>query len=639
MALLACEALTFAYPGAAVPALRGVSLTVEPGEYLLVVGPSGSGKTTLLRHLKSALAPHGARTGRVLFQGRPLEEVSRREQARRIGFVMQNPRDQIVADRVAGEMAFGLESLGCDPALARARIAEAASFFGLDGWFDRATADLSGGQCQRLNLAAVMTADPAVLVLDEPTAQLDPLAATEFMALVRRLNEELGVTVIMGEQRIEEAFASAHRVLVLEEGAVAACGEPRAVAARLFATGSPLVAALPAPVRIYHGVMGREIPGAREEAGATSAAVGPGGRVAATAPGPRASLPTIGDGTPAEDAVPAPLTVREGRCWLRRWCAERGHGAAPATPAPAEPMGRSEESGFTSPSAAEPERCSADGFGRKTGASRSVGTHGRDAALALRDVWFRYDRAGADVLRGLSLEVPRGSLCALLGGNGAGKTTLLKVAAGLSRPLRGSVRVPGCPGRRGPFPGVALLPQDPQLLFSRSTVAAELAEMAEIAKAAGGNQDEVVELCDLGGLLERHPLDLSGGEQQRAALAKVLLGSPAVLLLDEPTKGTDVLFKKRFGQLLCALTERGVAVVMASHDMEFCATWADRCVLLFQGIVSADDEPQRFFGANRFYTTAASRMSRDVFADTVTDGQVIAACGSVAAQGAEGERR
>lgn len=301
-------------------------------------------------------------------------------------------------------------------------------------------------------------------------------------------------------------------------------------------------------------------------------------------------------------------------------------------------MGRSEESGFTSPSAAEPERCSADGFGRKSGASRSVGTHGRDAALALRDVWFRYDRAGADVLRGLSLEVPRGSLCALLGGNGAGKTTLLKVAAGLARPLRGSVRVPGCPGRRGPFPGVALLPQDPQLLFSRSTVAAELAEMAEIAKAAGGNQAEVVELCDLGGLLERHPLDLSGGEQQRAALAKVLLGSPTVLLLDEPTKGTDVLFKKRFGQLLCALTERGVAVVMASHDMEFCATWADRCVLLFQGIVSADDEPQRFFGANRFYTTAASRMSRDVFADTVTDGQVIAACGSVAAQGAEGER-
>ncbi len=186
---------------------------------------------------------------------------------------------------------------------------------------------------------------------------------------------------------------------------------------------------------------------------------------------------------------------------------------------------------------------------------------------------------------------------------------------------------------------MALLPQDPQLLFSRSTVAAELAEMAEIAKAAGGNQAEVVELCDLGGLLERHPLDLSGGEQQRAALAKVLLGSPTVLLLDEPTKGTDVLFKKRFGQLLCALTERGVAVVMASHDMEFCATWADRCVLLFQGIVSADDEPQRFFGANRFYTTAASRMSRDVFADTVTDGQVIAACGSVAAQGAEGERR
>ena len=600
MALLACEALTFAYPGSAAPALREVSLRVEPGEYLLVVGPSGSGKTTLLRHLKSALAPHGTRTGRVLFEGRPLEAVSRREQAQRIGFVMQNPRDQIVADRVAGEMAFGLESLGCDPARARLRMAEAASFFGLDGWLDRATADLSGGQCQRLNLAAVMAADPAVLVLDEPTAQLDPLAATEFMALVRRLNEELGITVVMGEQRMEEAFADAHRVVVLEEGAVAACGKPRAVAARLVAGDSPLAAALPAPARICHGVVGAE--------------------------------------APAEDTAPLPLTVREGRRWLRRWCAECGHGgAAPANPTPVEPTGRSKESSFASPSAAEPERCPTDGFGRKTGASRRVGVHGCDAALSLRDVWFRYDRTGDDVLRGLSLEVPPGSLCALLGGNGAGKTTLLKVAAGLARPLRGSVRALGRSARRGPFPGVALLPQDPQLLFSQPTVAAELAEMADMAKAAGGSQAEVVELCDLGSLLERHPLDLSGGEQQRAALAKVLLGNPAVLLLDEPTKGTDVLFKKRFGQLLCALTERGVTVVMASHDMEFCAAWADRCVLLFHGAVAADDEPRRFFGANRFYTTAASRMSRDVFADTVTDGQVIAACGAVAAQATEGE--
>lgn len=346
----------------------------------------------------------------------------------------------------------------------------------------------------------------------------------------------------------------------------------------------------------------------------------------------------MGDEVPEEDAVPMPLTVREGRRWLCRWCAEHGHGTgASATPVPVEPTGRSEESSFASPSAAEPERCPTDGSGRKIGASRRVGVHGCDAALTLRDVWFRYDRTGDDVLRGLSLEVPQGSLCALLGGNGAGKTTLLKVAAGLARPLRGSVRALGRSARRGPFPGVALLPQDPQLLFSQPTVAAELAEMADIAKAAGASQAEVVELCGLGGLLERHPLDLSGGEQQRAALAKVLLGNPAVLLLDEPTKGTDVLFKKRFGQLLCALTERGVTVVMASHDMEFCAAWADRCVLLFRGAVAADDEPRRFFGANRFYTTAASRMSRDVFADRVTDGQVIAACGAVAAQATEGE--
>lgn len=569
MALVAFEELTFSYPSADALALRAVSLEVEAGEYLLVAGRSGSGKTTLLRHLKSALTPHGSREGRVLLAGRPLDEVGAAEQARRIGYVMQNPHDQIVSDTVAGEMAFGLESLGWPPDRARLRIAETASFFGLASWFHRATAELSGGQKQLLNLAAVMAADPEVLVLDEPTAQLDPIAAEEFLAMVRKLNDELGVTVIMGEQRWEGAFAAADRMAVLEEGSLAALGEPRAVAAELYAAASPLARALPAPVRIFHEVAG--------------------------------------------SADGAPLTVRAGRRWLAEWC------------------GRSQGECREAPPSADPHREASPAAGSRRGAGEG---------LVLRDLWFRYRREEADVLRGLSLEVPRGSLVALLGDNGAGKSTALKAAAGLVRPYRGAVTWEGRRRQRGAAPVAALLPQDPQLLFSRATVREELEEMAGAAKGQGngGGCDggaldgrDVVELCGLGPLLSRHPLDLSGGEQQRVALAKVLLTGAPVLLLDEPTKGADALFKDRLAGLLAQLTEQGRTVLLASHDVEFCARHADRCALIFEGACVACDEPRRFFARNRFYTTAASRMSRGIFEETVTDDQVVAACAALAA--------
>ena len=212
MALLAFEDVTFRYPEAARTALDGVSLEVEAGEYLCLCGPSGCGKTTLLRQMKTALQPAGERSGRVLLDGRPLDHVPAREQAARIGFVMQNPDAQIVTDRVWSELAFGLENLGWEPSAMRLRVAEMASYFGLENWFERDVAELSGGQKQLLNLAAVMAMAPDVLVLDEPTAQLDPIAATTFLETVKRLNRDLGTTVVMVEHRLEEVFAVADRV-------------------------------------------------------------------------------------------------------------------------------------------------------------------------------------------------------------------------------------------------------------------------------------------------------------------------------------------------------------------------------------------------------------------------------------------
>ena len=265
MALFAFEELTFRYPEAPRDALHDVSVAIEPGQFVLVCGQSGCGKTTLLRQFKSALAPHGHQSGRVLFDGVPLVDVPECEQVARIGFVMQNPDAQIVTDKVWHELAFVLESLGCDERTMRLRVAEMASYFGIQHWFHKNVGELSGGQKQLLNLASVMTARPDVLVLDEPTSQLDPIAASDFLATVHRINRELGTTVVMSEHRLEEVYGLTDRVVVLEEGRVVADGEPRAVAGQLHRAGSPMALALPAAARIAWGVEGR--PGRRSGEG------------------------------------------------------------------------------------------------------------------------------------------------------------------------------------------------------------------------------------------------------------------------------------------------------------------------------------------------------------------------------------
>ena len=557
MALFAFEELTFRYPEAPRDALRDVSVAIEPGQFVLVCGQSGCGKTTLLRQFKSALAPHGNQSGRVLFDGVPLAGVPEREQVARIGFVMQDPDAQIVTDKVWHELAFVLESLGCDERTMRLRVAEMASYFGIQHWFHKNVGELSGGQKQLLNLASVMAARPDVLVLDEPTSQLDPIAASDFLATVHRINRELGTTVVMSEHRLEEVYGLTDRVVVLEEGRVVADGEPRAVAGQLHRAGSPMALALPAAARIAWGV--------------------------------------------ESEQVETPLTVREGRSWLadevaafppRRWALPAG------------------------------EVCD------------SASTR---AAVELRDVWFRYERDGADVLRGTTLIVPEGSLFAVVGGNGTGKSTMLRAICGVARPYRGKIAVFGRRLKdwkraelfRG---GVAMLPQDPLNLMVKKTVRGDLEEMLDGRGLTAGQRTaavrEVAALTDIVPLLDAHPFDLSGGEVQRAALAKVLLNEPRLLLLDEPTKGLDAFFKEKLAALLRSLTARGTTVLMVSHDVEFCASYADRCALFFDGDAVTTNPPRRFFASNSFYTTAANRISRGLFENAVTVEEVVELCRS-----------
>ena len=573
MAHFAIEQLTFAYPGADRRALDGVSLEIEQGSYVVICGKSGCGKTTLLRHLKSVLTPHGERTGRVLFEGVPLEEVSQRDQSAKIGFVMQNPDAQIVTDKVWHELAFGLESLGCDKDSMRFRVAEMASYFGIESWFHKDVRDLSGGQKQLLNLASIMAMRPSALILDEPTSQLDPIAASDFLNTVRKINLELGVTIVLTEHRLEEVFACADKAVVMDRGEIVSFGSPLRVARELHASGNDMMAALPAPLRIFYGVE------------------------AARKVGLGKASPDKASPEKAE-SPDAPLTVREGRRWLSRVasddCAQRD-----AIPADA-PLDAVEH-----------------------------------PALSLKEVWFRYDRDLPDVLRGASLDVAPGSILSIMGGNGAGKSTLLRVACGISKPYRGTVRVFGRKlkdWKAGSlFDGcLALLPQDPQNLFVKKTVREDLAEMLASSRLPEAERarriERVDDVTDIGGVLDSHPFDLSGGEQQRAALAKVLLTEPKILLLDEPTKGIDAFFKRQLASVLDDLKRDGVAIVMVSHDIEFCARYADAVAMMFDGEIVAQSTPRTFFSSNSFYTTAANRMSRHVFPRAITDEDVIGQC-------------
>ena len=260
MAHFEIQNLTFTYPTAGGrPSLTDVSLTVEPGEYVVLCGRSGSGKTTLLRHLKSVLTPHGKRSGRILFCGTPLEEVPQEEQAARIGYVMQNPDEQIVTDKVWHELAFGLESLGCDQKTMRARVAEMACYFGIQDWFHRDVDSLSGGQKQLLNLASVMAMQPEVLILDEPTSQLDPIAASDFLNSVRKINLELWTTVLISEHRLEDILPAADRAVVMEGGRILVADVPRRTAGFLWAEHHPMFSAMPAPTRVFYGAQGKGV--------------------------------------------------------------------------------------------------------------------------------------------------------------------------------------------------------------------------------------------------------------------------------------------------------------------------------------------------------------------------------------------
>lgn len=543
------ENLSFTYPLSQNKTLDNISFTVKQGEFVVICGKSGCGKTTLLRLLKTALAPVGKQEGSIYFNGKPLSECDALLQSSAIGFVMQNPDNQIVTDKVWHELAFGLESLGYKQSEIRTRVSEMASFFGIQNWFYKNVTELSGGQKQLLNVASVMAMQPSVLIVDEPTSQLDPIAADEFFKTLEKINRELGVSVILTEHRLEDCFYMADKVIVMDKGKIIAQDEPRRVGKILKEKNHDMYSALPTPIRVHSEV---------------------------------------------ENNLLCPLTVRDGRMWLEEY-SKNGILYSDLIPKDNLPVST-------------------------------------ETVIEVKDVWFRYEKNLPDVLKGFNLTVNKGELFCLLGGNGTGKTTALSLVSGLYTPYRGDIKIKGQSiGKlKNLYSGLlGVLPQNPQSVFVKKTVYLDLLEILSQTGLSKEEQHQkvydIAYICNIHNLLDRHPYDLSGGEQQRAALAKILLMNPEILLVDEPTKGMDAHFKQQFANILTELKTKGVTIVMVSHDIEFCAEYADRCALVFDGVITSVDTPREFFKGKNFYTTTANRMARTILPDAVVADDIILA--------------
>lgn len=518
MAQIEIKDLSFKYKMAEAESLKNISLSIEKGQFIVVCGKSGCGKTTLLRCLKPHIRPAGSVSGTIYYNNKEIETFTDGQQAKKIGYVMQNPEHQIVTDKVWHELAFGLENFGEKSENIRARVAEIAEYFDITGWYHEDTDKLSGGQKQLLNLAAIMVMNPEVLVLDEPTAQLDPIAAERFLDILKKINEDFGITVIISEHRLNYILQKADKVLVLEKGKVEIFGAVRDVVKKgLIMDIAPL---MPVPSRVFYADKGN-------------------GEI--------------------------PISISDGRKWL----------AAEKIKNIAENNHRRNQ---------------------KAAGMDEVRLSKEECSVFCKNVWFRYNKNGRDIVKGLDLKVKEGEIFAILGGNGTGKTTTILLLSKILKAYRGKIDTVG---------KVAVLPQNVQTLFERETVSEELGKIPE----------SILEQMELKRLLDMHPYDLSGGEQQKVALAKILSKGPDILLLDEPTKGIDNIFKEELGALLRNLSEQGKTIIIVSHDLDFCGEYVDRCGLFADGALISVNKVKEFFINNRFYTTTVAKMARGIIDD------------------------
>ena len=560
MEILRVDGLKFSYPNQLKKALNNINFSIDEGDFVLICGESGCGKSTLLRHLKPELSPHGQVSGDIYYYSQKINDYSSKQIASEIGYVLQNPDSQIVTDKVWHELAFGLENMGLDTQTIRLRVAEMASFFGIQGWFRKNVNDLSGGQKQLLNLASIMAMQPKILILDEPTSQLDPIAAKDFIDTLVRINKELSTTIIMTEHNLEDIYSVCDKVIVMEDGKVI-CNDTNYKVADILSgdKNHKMFKSLPTPSKIYNQLNGY-----------------------------------------LEGASKSPLTVKDCRQWLN------------------DSM---DEVTITKLDDTETEI--------------NIDEKDREIAIELKDVYFQYNKISEPTIRDLSFKVYKGEIYSILGGNGTGKSTTLSLVARQRKPQRGKIFINNIEMKKYNNKSLyennlALLPQNPQSLFVFETVREDLEEVLILQNKDREYIDKEVKrvskLLDIEHLLEHHPYDLSGGELQRAGMAKVMLLNPKIILLDEPTKGLDAYCKEEIGKMLMKLRDMGVTIVLVSHDIEFSARYSDRCAMFFDGSIVSEGTPKEFFLGNNFYTTVSNRIARNIFEDTLIYEDVVSLC-------------
>lgn len=559
VAQLEIRSLSFRYPNDPHLTLSNVSFSVQEGEFVVICGASGSGKSTLLKQLKRELRPHGERTGSILYNRAPLEEYPLSQLAEDIGMVMQDPDNQIVVDDVLHELVFGMENLGLRPDTMRRRAAELVQLFAMEGWLYKRTHELSGGQKQALNLASVLALQPKIVLLDEPTSQLDPVSAKDFWQLIRRVNEDFGMTIIAAEHRLDDLFAICDRVVMLEAGEIIIDSSPHHAVRQLWNRAKAHnIENTPNTLNIQNASQGLSTDWRH------------------FVPAVPALFLRCEQIAPSHDPREIPLTVKEGRQWART---VRFH--------PVEKDNRHYDALLL----AEDE-----------------------PLLHCKQLNFQYGPHEPFVLHQCSLKLYRGDFLALAGGNGSGKTTLLKAIAGLITPQSGKIVYRGEKlnkhMRKHERLEIGYLAQNPLPFFAFDTVEEEL---LQAAFGIPHREERIRAMCDLfelHGLLRKHPYDCSGGEMQKVALACVLLGEPQLVLLDEPTKGMDPAAKRTLGERLLELNRRGLTILLITHDVEFAAEFASRCALMFNGRMTAEGAPRDFFSGSWFYTTTVNRVVR-----------------------------
>lgn len=517
---------SFAYPDAKENTLKNITLHVEEEALLLLCGATGSGKTTLLRSIKREIAPVGSSKGDIYVLNNLRDDKENKGKAVLVGFVSQNPENQIVLDSVWHELAFGLENMGLPPHVIRRRIAETVNFFGINHWINKKTCELSGGQKQILNLASIMAMQPEILIMDEPTSQLDPITAGEFIQMVGRVNRELGTTVIISEHRLENVLSIASEVVFMDNGSIKIHSAPKEFVKELFDEANSFSRALPSASQIAYRL------GQRDN---------------------------------------YPITVKQGKEMLK---------------------------GFDKPVKSKSVEKRADELKRKP-------------VLSCKNLWYKYGKNEDFVISDIKAEFFSGEIHSIVGGNGSGKSTLLHLLCGVFKPVRGRVL-------RDKSIKTGLLSQNPKSLFSCDKLFDELMEWSREYYYTEGDVQNILDRLKLAHLKDRHPYDLSGGEMQKAALGKILLLSPDILLLDEPTKGVDADAKQDMARIFSEEREKGRTIVIVTHDLDFAAEISDKCSMMLNGNIICTDNGSDFFCTNFFYTTGTNRITRGIADGCVT---------------------